>query len=65
MPRITRSFAPSRDALKKPFAAATTQDVLAALAARPELAAINRARIDEARLTDRTVSANLRLLAAA
>ncbi len=58
-------FCALSDTLKKPFAAATTQDVLAALAARPELAAINRARIDEARLTDRTVSANLRLLAAA
>ena len=51
--------------LRKPFAEATTQDVLAALAAHPELAALNRMRIDEARLADRTVSADLRLLAAA
>jgi spore coat polysaccharide biosynthesis protein SpsF len=52
-------------ALKKPFVDASTQDVLAAVAAYPNLAAINRARIDEARLSDRTVSADLRLLAAA
>jgi spore coat polysaccharide biosynthesis protein SpsF len=51
--------------LRKPFADATTQDVLAALAAHPDLSAINGARIDEARLRDRTVSADLRLLAAA
>jgi spore coat polysaccharide biosynthesis protein SpsF len=58
-------FCALADALKKPFAAATTEDVVAALAQHPELAAINRARIDEARLADRTVSADLRLLAAA
>ncbi len=51
--------------LEKPFADATTQDVLAALSAHPELAAINGMRIDEARLADRAVSADLRLLAAA
>lgn len=58
-------FCALSDALAKPFAAATTRDVLAAIAAHPELATINRARIDEARLADRTASANLRLLAAA
>ncbi len=58
-------FCALAEALRKPFADATMQDVLAALAARPELAAINRMRIDEARLCDRTVSADLRLLAAA
>jgi spore coat polysaccharide biosynthesis protein SpsF len=52
-------------AIRKPFADATTQNVLAALAAHPELSGINCMRIDEARLADRTVSADLRLLAAA
>ena len=52
-------------ALKKPFAEASLQDVLAAITARPGLATINSARIDEARLADRSVSADLRLLAAA
>lgn len=58
-------FCALSDVLAKPIAAATTQDVLAALAAHPALAAINRARIDEERLADRSVSADLRLLAAA
>ncbi|HUK60748.1 MAG TPA: glycosyltransferase family protein [Stellaceae bacterium] len=58
-------FCALAEILRKPFVEASTQDVLAALTAHPELAAINRGRIDEARLSDRSVSADLRLLAAA
>ncbi len=41
--------------------AATTPEILAVLAAHAEIAAINRAAIDEARLADRSITIERRL----
>jgi spore coat polysaccharide biosynthesis protein SpsF len=58
-------FRAMADALGGRFVSATTTEILAAIAARPDLAAINGMRIDEARLADRGIAADVRVQATA